>query len=440
VTAKTPLIALIVLLNLVRFIGLESSPPGFDIDEAAGAAHVICLQQTGRDFDHQSYPLFSAGLGGGFYTPAFLYGEYGWTSIFGHTVQAFRSFSAAATALTVLFLCLWAGGRESDTNGDAAGFALWVGLSASVMPWAFQFSRIAWDPPLAVLFLVMALWASGLRRGLANKICPGVFLALAAYSYPPMRVMVVVFWLLLPERTWRSKLSDLGLFAVACIPLVFRSLDASFTARGNWLLLWSDDPANPYANADLWNLGRGFVHQMLQHLSLPFLFLRGDANLRHSTGTTGMLSWLDAVAWVGGIVLLARWLIDRRPRGATQSKGILLVATSGALLGIVPAAVTWEGVPHALRAIAAWPFLALFSGHCLARVEQHLRQRRAQLGAVWVGGATVVALIFFAFYLNGFFGEYRRTAAPWFRTGGSPLAEAYQAMTVYRQPCSMLSN
>ena len=43
------LICLIIFINVVRFIALEDSPPGFYIDEVAGATHIACLRQTGAD-------------------------------------------------------------------------------------------------------------------------------------------------------------------------------------------------------------------------------------------------------------------------------------------------------------------------------------------------------------------------------------------------------
>ena len=48
------------LLGLcARFVALEASPPGFVFDEAAIAAHSICLRQTGHDAYGQRWPLFS---------------------------------------------------------------------------------------------------------------------------------------------------------------------------------------------------------------------------------------------------------------------------------------------------------------------------------------------------------------------------------------------
>lgn len=158
--SRISLIFLIIFLNAWRFIGLEISPPGFYLDEAAGATQIICLKETWRDFYGNGPGLFTAGFPGfGLYTPIYVYGEMLWTSVFGNAIWAFRSFLALTTSLTVYFLYLWVRNISSDKT------ALYVAFAASISPWAFQFSRIAWDPPLAVLFLVMALWISTLKNG-----------------------------------------------------------------------------------------------------------------------------------------------------------------------------------------------------------------------------------------------------------------------------------
>jgi len=57
------LIALIIIINMGRFIALEESPPGFYIDESAGATQIICLRETGSDPDGKSFPVFRRAAG-----------------------------------------------------------------------------------------------------------------------------------------------------------------------------------------------------------------------------------------------------------------------------------------------------------------------------------------------------------------------------------------
>ena len=431
------MIFLVLILNALRFVGLSISPPGFYVDEAAGATQVLCLEQTGHDFFNEHWPLFSHGLGGGFYTAPFLYGEMIWTSIFGNSPQVFRAFLGLVTCFTIYFLYSWVRRR----GGERA--ALFTALSASIMPWAFQFSRIAWDPPLAVLFLVIALWASS-----GKKMNPfaGVFLALAAYSYPPMRVGAALFWILIPGRTWKQTFRDLGVFAVVCIPLFLRSMDPDFVARGKMLAIWSSYSTNPYANANIFQLLGGFISQVCEHFSFDFLFLKGDANLRHSIQSMGMLSWMDGLSILGGIYFLLRMILPSKIREKLRlgknipwSNGqieLLMVAILGILIGVTPAALTWEGVPHALRAIGAWPFFAVISGLMFAQLEKSIPD--GTLRKCVSPALGLFAMCFFAIYLNDYFGAYAERAVPWFQTDNAPISQAYHRMTVEGKSCAEL--
>jgi len=74
---KFHLIYLLLILNSLKFIGLDYTPPGFYIDEVAGAVQAICLQESGRDFYGDFLPLFAPGVNDAFYTPTYLYGQAG---------------------------------------------------------------------------------------------------------------------------------------------------------------------------------------------------------------------------------------------------------------------------------------------------------------------------------------------------------------------------
>ena len=79
---------LIILFNVLRFLGLEISPPGFYADESYGATQVMCVRQTGADFFGHFLPLFAiSGPGEPIYTPTYLYGQILWTSIFGNSIR-----------------------------------------------------------------------------------------------------------------------------------------------------------------------------------------------------------------------------------------------------------------------------------------------------------------------------------------------------------------
>ena len=423
----------VIFLNAIRFMGLELAPPGFYMDEAAGATQVMCISEDGIDFFGNTLPLFARGFpDAGLYTPLYLYGQVVWTFLFGNSVAVFRGFSAFATSLTVLFLYLW---LRNQANARIATYAAFV---ASVMPWAFQFSRIAWDPPIAVLFLVITLWASTLKRFFWVS---GIFLACAIYSYPPMRITALVIWCCLPTIVWRKKIMGLVVAALLCIPLALQFVNPDFMARTNSAVIWSSMFSNPNAHAGFFELTMVFLKQLITHFSISFLFLTGDFNLRHSSQFSGMLGWLSALVFVGAFGILMRKLIWHLPKpffikGEAQ---LFLISIIGVLAGFAPAALTIEDLPHALRAIAAWPFFALFCALILTRLEVVFTKKSVIIATLLIGLGT------FGLYLNQYFRQYPQAAFKSFllqneNAGGdlAPITKAYEKLRSGLFSCSQL--
>jgi hypothetical protein len=91
-----------------------------------------------------------------------------------------------------------------------------------------------------------------------------------------------------------------------------------------------------------------------------------------------------------------------------------------ALFGIAPAALTWERIPNALRAIGAWPFFALFSGAIMALAWNRRR---------WIPSLiALVALAHTIHYLPKYFHAYDRAETHWFmRDLPDAIAKGYRA-------------
>jgi hypothetical protein len=165
-----------------------------------------------------------------------------------------------------------------------------------------------------------------------------------------------------------------GSLALLCIPLAIRMLDPDFMGRTKSLTILNPD----YIRANRGHLTSAtfVVKQLLEnvflHLGPSYLFFTGDANLRHSTQIMGELGWLDILAvgclGLGIAVVIFRAFRPGRAGDATPSR-LWLVAGCAALafgFGVLPAALCWEGLPHALRSMGAWPAVALFTGAVLS--------------------------------------------------------------------------
>jgi 4-amino-4-deoxy-L-arabinose transferase-like glycosyltransferase len=393
-----------------RFVALEMSPPGFFIDEAAGAVNVICLSTEGTNESGVSFPFFFPQFGA-FFTPVYVYFGAAWIKIFGTSIGAFRAISAFFTLLAIAGV----GAIAYRLMGRRG--ALFTALAATFSPWAFQFSRIAWDPPLMPAFLAWGIYFLIAGARVRSLIASGVLLSLAAYSYPTARLQIpLVVGPILVLMAWRKQL-DLKRFAIWCaalivpsIPLVVLTLNG--TLQGRFQLLSVFNPH--YGKPGLGGVGL-LIENLWKHISPKFLFITGDGNLRHSTQLVGELSWLDAYAYGLGLLWLG-WLLYTRIRkekpptvrsdGAFDAKLTWLLIGFGIFGGILPAALTWESVPHSLRALGAWPFFALLSGLCLSRAV-------ATDSKVGLMALAVTAVFAFRFG-TGFFGTYPNYSNLWF--------------------------
>jgi hypothetical protein len=414
---------LMFLLNSVRFLWLDFSPPGFYIDEAVGATHVMCIKETGADFFNQTLPLFSAGFGGGFYTAPYLYGEVFFTSLFGNSVFAFRAFIALVSFLTIGLIYLWVRKATDERTGR---FAL---LFATISPWAFQFSRIAWDPPLSPFFLILGLVAFQSKKKwslIGGALC----FAVAAYAYPPARIQAAVFLFLIPDLNWKEKAKSFAVWMVALVPLFYRSLDPAFTARGRMLVLWSGYPGNPYHNEDLFGFVGAFFVLLGKYFTPDFLLLSGDHNVRHSIQDFGMISYVEAAAIVSGLLIWAWHLKSKKSYFSSPQKNFMLLCAVGLLTGLAPGALTWEGNPHALRALGAWPFFSVLAAIFAERICRPIKWMKE--------GVLVASLVFISFYFYSYFEYYPVRAHGWFEVDSQPLSQAYSKMTEKGMSCESL--
>ncbi len=396
----------------VRFFGLEKSPPGFYADESAAALNVICVQQEFAAANGEKAPLFAQVTGPGRSAPTYLYVGALWTTLFGHSIQSFRSLAAFANLLTIIglyFLARLLGGSE---------FGFYTSLAAALSPWAFQFSRIAWDPALMPCFVIWGVYFFLRSSRFRDGIIAGVLLSLSAYSYYAARVqvpllMVPLIWLQIHRRefNWKALAAFFMAALTTATPLIILTLRGEFRSRIDQVGIFSEGYLKSLGEPSPLLLLRIFIKNFLLHFAPSFLFFSGDSNPRHSTQSFGELGWVDILALGLGALFAACWLFKRvRNQGpATRPFDywpVLLLAVCGIASGIAPAALTWQGIPHALRSIGAWPFVSLLSGLLLWRASSLWKEFNLVLSAM--------AMVFACAFIYVYFVKYPQTAAPWF--------------------------
>lgn len=427
---------------VIRFCGLSTSPPGFWMDEAWSATHALCLAETGHNGNGVRWPLYSKAIAGG-QSPITLLGwNTLWLRVFGTSRAAFRAASAFWICVTCVGLfwiarslvSLIPSWHHAPSDRSIRKIFPWLVLFAALLsPWGFQYSRIAWEGPLAPAFMVLSVAAMlrmrcRLAHGARWAVASGLLAAGSMMSYPPLRatvpfVLAMVGLVLLATVEWPRMrrmmfwylLLTALVLALAMLPTLWLMLEDRINERMQGVAIfgseWLDKhrgtiPRIPFVLLTL-------LDNLFLHLRPSYLFFTGDPNGRHSPHVVGQLSFVDSLAVGMVAVSVARvlWRSLRQmagqrvaplralPRTSTVMLAIAAASILGGAFGTLPAALTHEGLPHSLRSIGAWPFVPLFTGAILAMAWAH---RRWALPVI-----TGVGLLFTAYYLPMYHQSYK---------------------------------
>lgn len=417
-------VVLCVAVNILRFFHLDTSPPGFHVDELSGAVTIQCLDQEGVDAVGTPYPLFANLKYGSPKPPTYLYPALGWTKIFGHSTSSYRAFTAFITVLVIVALFFLSLRLFSLEAG------IWIALIASLSPTSFQISRVALEPMLAPLFIVLAWRAFLSRRNITGGLMSGVMFALAMYSYPPARLYVPIFISMLVvgewvqgRRSWiRLALLVLSL-VVTNIPLVQGTLSGEYMGRFDKIGIFSEKYLLEQGlEKKTGDIAFVFWRNFLSHFSPEYLLVSGDKNLVYSTAKFGLLGWPESVAFILSILIAAIYLaIVVRKREWPNLKVCVLIGLLifSVLLAVVPAALTWQDIPHSLRMILYWPFFAILVGWGITTINA----RQPWVGVLFLA----VCFLFCNRYFKHYFEVYPKQA--YYMFNGFTQDEAMAAKT-----------
>ncbi|MCX7717049.1 MAG: glycosyltransferase family 39 protein [Candidatus Sumerlaeaceae bacterium] len=380
----------------LRVIFLGSLPPGMFRDEAEKAYNAWCLALTGRDLAGNFLPLF--------------------INVFGVTTSAIYQY-AAVPFVAVLGLNEWSARLPAAAVGSATvavnylymaracgrGPALLATGFLAFSPWHILFSRWAQQGIFLPLLLSSAMlawqaWRNGLRAGLPAA---AALFSLAIYAYDVARLFVPLLMLGLVAsqwrtllRQWRLVLVSLVVFLVVASPTIHLVLNSPAAAQARFRAISIfQDGSTPLSAA------RQFAFNYLNHFSPTFLLVRGDAEWRHSAGT-GHVTAFELFCLLAGLAAVG---LQRKPSDRIWIWWLLLAP--------IPASLTREGVPHALRAIMFVPAIQNLAGIGAAwLLEQAPPARRSLL----VRAAVLAGLAAFLPFAASYFGPYAgRSAVNW---------------------------
>jgi hypothetical protein len=186
---------------------------------------------------------------------------------------------------------------------------------------------------------------------------------------------------------------------VVGLPLAVNILNGSLLGRARALSIFAGEYVEAHRGrlSPVTFLIKQTLENLFEHLRPSYLFFTGDPNIRHSTQIMGELGWLDMFAlgcFGAAIAVCVYRRYQPSPADVAPPSKHWLVACAAVLsgaLGTLPAALCWEGLPHALRSMAVWPSVALFTGVVLSAVWS--RSRLVPLAALAIAIAQTVHFV-----------------------------------------------
>jgi len=354
------LVGILIIAIFLRFYHFTATPPGLYPDEAidgnnaaevaaTGHYQVFYTEDNGRE---GLYVNMIAAMFQFFHAP--------------HEPWVVRLPAAVAGVLTVLGLYLLVAELFGSGTGLLAAFLLATSF------WHINFSRIGFRAILAPLLLAWSLYLLIKAFRAASKraaawwyaAAAGIVYAAGFYTYIAYRITPLLFLLFIPffrkhPGFWkRAVVFIVAAFIVAApIGWYFLNHPADFFGRTSQIAVTnSGNPVGHFAA----NLAK----------TLLMFNVYGDGNWRHNYSGAPELFFPVGILFVIGIVLGCVWLRKYWRSSHSRKKSVLsenpplfglLLVFCWFILALLPAALSDEGIPHALRSILMLPPAIIFS-------------------------------------------------------------------------------
>lgn len=376
---------IILVAIFLRFYKLGQIPVSLYWDEVAILADAKSVAQTGMDMHGRAWYQVMYPSYGDYKLPVYIWLASLSVKLFGSSEWALRLPSALAGIGTVVVAGLLAR-RLLEFINDKTKYSreiqlLTMGVVA-VAPWSVMFSRTAFEGHLAQFLVGSSIL---LIFTVKKKICPGAILlgALATYAYFSVRfvwpiVFICSYFLASSKKKELSSKKILinSLFIILSLLIYFISLmpmmRSDLYQASNQFRLSAQSVLNSQDYALLSNqyremAGNGLIDRVIfhrhflmlrelaknysDHLSLDYLFLSGDSNLRHGTGIFGLFPLLLVIPFLASFIYLSK----------KKSIPVLLLLMIWWIFALLPASVP-ETTPHALRSLNALIPLSIMIG------------------------------------------------------------------------------
>jgi len=356
------IILIVFLAFFVRIYDIESFPPGIYPDEAVNGMDAVNANES------HNWKAFYENNNGreGLFINLIALGF----GLFGVSIITLKIWSILFGTFTVLGM-IFLGEKlfKSRRAGITAGF-----LTATSF-WAINFSRIGFRAIMLPFVLVWSFFF--LIRGIQNKkisdyIFAGIFFGLGLHTYISFRIAPLILIALLIASVlsykkfliihWKGIISFCIATIIISSPMLidFYNHPEHFSGRTDQVSVFN--PEINKGNLPL-TLGKSFGLTLIQ-----FNFW-GDQNWRHNLPAWPEIFPTIGIFFLVGIIYFIfdffRLLWKRIYKGERNKRFVLVsLILSWFFVMILPSAISFEGLPHALRSIGTMPvalLLAVFS-------------------------------------------------------------------------------
>ncbi len=436
-------LTLIALFALsLRLYKLAAIPDGFFCDEAAAGYDAFSIIKTGYDTHAKFLPFYTQRFDLSYMEAMYTYLTAPFIFLFGLNIFAVRLSAAIIGTLTTITTYFFAKKLFNKNIGIVAAFLL------AVSPWHLPITRWGHEASLVPFFTTLGLFLLLKSFHSAKWAIPAaITFGLSLYAYPVMKVfiplaiiIVSLFYLKQIAALLKSERNAAGFFLAAGLIFLLISLPP-------YELFLSGQGSRRFNSISVFNsahpLSQFFIN-FLAHLSPNFIFVNGDYNLRHGIPGFGkiMIFLSPFIIYSFYLVFTRRdwgptglrpwYLYYIRPRGATsrpaltprlpagvfplRDKNIILLAILF-LAGLIPASLTNDKIPHALRAITGVPFVEIIAAAGVFYLLKNIRNIAIKIVMITLILANIL------FFLHAYFVIYPPVSQDWFSYGWKEAIE-----------------
>ena len=394
---KLLLCLIITVFLITRIYKIDSIPPSLYWDEASIGVNGYSILKTGKDEWGDFLPVDFKAFGE-YKLPVYIYSTALSIKLFGLNEFAVRIPAVVFSLGTVIFTFLLAKKLYKDYR-----VGLLAAFFVTTSQWFFIISRTGFEATAGLFFFISGIYffISGLDSKKIFLILSSTSFILALYSYNSFRVVIPITLVILAIMYFKQlkvyvKKNILLSFLYLTI-LIIGGFGVVISILSGHTERLDEIGISTAYNQRKYQTFKTVTSNYFSHFNLNFLFFSGDINKRSQIPNFGQIN----IIYLPLLLLGLMFIFKKRSKEYFLPVILLLIAS-------IPASITRES-PHALRSIAAVPFIAFISSLGVLKLASFF-SRGLFINLVII----CLTLISFMIYFQNFISNYsKQTANDW---------------------------